>query len=244
MPDTNGRPLVFSTRKLEPELQAKLEAAGITLQDDDFIEVTHDFDAETFSKYLNNPGSQARIFTSKNAVYSLEKLATTRSLEIAPKKNFTVGIRATEMLAKLGIETDARANNAISLAQIIARNKDVQAVDFFCGNKSLDDLPEYLESKGIIVHKEIVYHTELVHNEVDTSAFDAIIFLSPTAVYSFFKKNRINPNIPAFCIGATTSDAIHLRCDNRRIPSDEPSIESVIDKIIEHFSGSKIKDNT
>lgn len=240
MPDNNGRPLVFSTRKLEPELQAKLESAGIALQEDDFIEVTHDFDAESFCKYLNNPNSQARVFTSKNAVYSLEKLAVNRPLEVAQKKNFTVGIRATEMLAEFGINTDARANNAISLAQIIARNKDVQAVDFFCGNKSLDDLPEYLESKGIIVHKEIVYHTDLVHHEVDTSAFDAIIFFSPTAVYSFFKKNKINPNIPAFCIGATTSEAIHFRCDNRRIPSDEPSIESVIDKIIEHFAASEI----
>ena len=69
------------------------------------------------------------------------------------KRNFTVGVRATEMLEEFGIKADARAGNAISLAQIIARNKDVKAVDFFCGDQSLDDLPEYLESKGVSVHR-------------------------------------------------------------------------------------------
>ena len=68
--------------------------------------------------------------------------------------------------------------------------KEIKSVDFFCGNKSLDDLPEYLESKGIDVHKEIVYKTELEHHIVETDSFDAVIFLSPTAVYSFFKKNN------------------------------------------------------
>lgn len=238
MPDNEGRPVIFSTKTLEPALKQQLEKAGITLIEDDFIEVTNDYDPESFLKYLNNPQSQARVFTSKNAVQSLALLADAQTVEISKKKNFTVGIKATEMLAELGIETAARAGNAISLAQIIARNKDVQAVDFFCGNQSLDDLPEYLESKGISVHKEIVYKTELVHHQVETKNFAGIIFLSPTAVYSFFKKNKIDPNIPAFCIGATTSEAIHLRCGNRRVESDEPSIESVVEKVVEYFQES------
>ena len=112
-------------------------------------------------------------------------------------------------------------------------------MDFFCGNKSLDDLPEYLESKGIDVHKEIVYKTELEHHIVETDSFDAVIFLSPTAVYSFFKKNKLKPNVPAFCIGATTSEAVHFRCTNLRITANEPSIASVVDKVIEHFSDDK-----
>lgn len=235
MADKDGRPLIFSTKVLEPYLQQKLEEAGIALIQDDFIEVSNDYNTDSFINYLNNPNSQARVFTSKNAVISLARLAESNEFDISEKKNFTVGIRATEMLAELGIETAARAGNAISLAQIIARNKDVQAVDFFCGNKSLDDLPEYLESKGIVVRKEIVYKTELVHHQVETKPVDGIIFLSPTAVYSFFKKNKIDINIPAFCIGATTSEAIHFRCNNKRIESNEPSIESVVDKVIEYF---------
>jgi len=235
MPDKDGRPIILSTRLLPEPLAQKLEDSGVQLLQHDFIEVEHIFDAESFQKYLNNPDSQARVFTSKNAVYSLQNLFSQGRIEIAPKKNFTVGIRATEMLSELGIETNARAGNAISLAQIIARNRDIKSVDFFCGNKSLDDLPEYLESKGVQVHKEVVYNTELVNQNLDTSDVDGMIFLSPTAVYSFFKKNEIDVNVPCFCIGATTSEAIHLRCNNPRVPSNDPSLESVIDKVIEHF---------
>lgn len=235
MPDEKGNPLIFSTRTLDGELSRKLEDAGITVWQKDFIDVNLDFDEESFYQRLNNPDSQARIFTSKNAVYSLQKLHQCREVKLQSKKNFTVGVRATEMLTEFGIKANAKAGNAISLAQIIARNKDVKAVDFFCGNKSLDDLPEYLDSKGINVHKEIVYKTDLVHHTLDTSPFDGVIFLSPTAVYSFFKKNKLKPQIPTFCIGATTSEAIHFRCDNRRIEANEPSVTSVVDKVIEHF---------
>ncbi len=240
MSDVQGRPLIFSTRVLEDELSQKMEASGIGLRQSNFIEVEHRFDESSFLKSLNNPQSQARIFTSKNAVFSLQSLAEKNELNLTPKKTFTVGIKASEMLEQFGLRPNARADNAISLAQIIARNKDVKAVDFFCGNKSLDDLPEYLTSKGIKVHKEIVYNTELVPEKVESQHFEGIIFLSPTAVYSFFKLNKIDPAIPAFCIGATTSEAVHLRCENPRIESDEPSVESVVDKVIEHFNVVKI----
>lgn len=241
MPDSNERPLIFSTRTLPPHLATKMDDAGIEFVQQDFINVEHKFDERSFLNRLESTASQARVFTSKNSVYSLEKLAEKHQLNLPPKKTFTVGIKATEMLEKFGLKSVARANNAISLAQIIARNPDVQAVDFFCGNKSLDDLPEYLESKGVRVNKEIVYETELVQEKVDTSKFDGLIFLSPTAVYSFFKKNSLDPSVPAFCIGATTSEAIHLRCDNKRIESDDPSIESVVDKVIEHFGKRELK---
>lgn len=229
------KPNVFSTRTLKPELSDRLAKAGLNFQQQDFINVTHEYDESSFLKTLLNSEAQARVFTSKNSVRSLQKLAKNHRLDIPPKKTFTVGIKATEMLRDFNIKAAARANNAISLAQIIARNSDVEAVDFFCGNKSLDDLPEYLESKKIKVHKEVVYKTDMVYDQVDTSGLDGIIFLSPTAVYSFFKKNTIDPKIPAFCIGATTSEAIHLRCENPRIESDEPTIDSVVDKVIEHY---------
>lgn len=231
-------PLVFSTKQLPEKLSNRLKEAGLRLREKNFIEVYHEYDRDQFLKQLNCPESQARVFTSKNAVRSLQKLREElrQPLELIPKKTFTVGIRATEMLRDFGLKTAARADNAISLAQIIARNKDVQAIDFFCGDQSLNDLPEYLESKNIKVHREIIYHTELTHEEVDTSEIEAMIFLSPTAVYSFFKKNKLDPSIPAFCIGATTAGAVHLRCDNPRILADEPSIESVVNKVIEHFN--------
>lgn len=229
-------PHIFSTRTLDSELVDKLKKAGHAYREMDFIKVEHSFNPETFHSRLHSTDTQARIFTSKNSVYSLMKLAEDNPIDPPKKKTFTVGIKATEMLAEMGIKASARADNAISLAQIIARNADVEAVDFFCGDKSLDDLPEYLESKNIKVNREIVYHTQLVHEQIDSSKVKGLIFLSPTAVFSFFKKNKVEENIPAFCIGATTAEAVRLRCNNPRINANEPSIESVVDKVLAYFA--------
>lgn len=231
---TNG-PKILSTRILPPELTALLEKAQIEVEQHDFIRVEHQFDARSFAERLSQSPSQARVFTSKNAVRSLRRLLQEQALDIPVKKTFTVGIRATEMLAELGIKTSVRSHNAISLAQIIARNADIEAIDYFCGNQSLDDLPEYLASKNIAVNKEIVYHTELNPLAVETEALNGVIFLSPTAVFSFFKKNKIDPQIPVFVIGATTGEAARLRCENPRICADEPSIESVVERVKLYF---------
>lgn len=228
--------LIFATRTLPEEETQRLLEAGFELEQKDFIKVRNDFDPDSFKAQLSQSESQARVFTSKNAVRSLKALLKDFPVEIPNKKTFTVGIKATEMLSELGIKSNVRSDNAIILAQIIARNADVKEIDFFCGDKALDDLPEYLESKNIKVNKEIVYRTELSHEVVDTENFKGLIFLSPTATFSFFKKNKVDPDIPAFCIGATTAEAVRLRCENPRICADEPSISGVISKIIEHFS--------
>lgn len=235
-----SKPLIYATRTLPEDQQARIQEAGLNYDDEDFIEVAHDFDRDQFWEALLHSPSQARVFTSKNAVYSLEKLTEGNPPVIPLKKTFTVGIRATERLEKLDIPSAARAANAISLAQIIARNADVRGVDFFCGNQSLQDLPEYLESKNIEVFQHEVYQTELRSQEIDTSPIRGIIFLSPTAVYSFFKKNSLDPHIPCFCIGATTAEAVHLRCDNPRKLADEPSLSSVVDRVIEFFHQSQV----
>lgn len=233
---TKSRPLIYATRRLENDMALALENAGLDYEARDFISVEHNFDPQSFKDRLNHSDTQARVFTSKNAVFSLQALLKDDHIEFLPKKNFTVGIKATEMLAELGIETSVRADNAISLAQIIARNDDVNAVDFFCGDKALDDLPEYLESKNVKVHRETVYHTELVHHEVETESIDGLLVLSPSAVFSFFKKNKLDEKVPVFCIGATTAEAVHLRCDNPRVLADEPTKESTVAKVIEYFS--------
>jgi uroporphyrinogen-III synthase len=231
----NETPLIFSTRNLNKQLQDNLTAAGLAYAEKDFIKVSHDFEDEVIKEGLTNKKSQARIFTSKNAVISLKNFLQENPLPLQAKKTFTVGIKATEMLQNLGIESAARASNAIILAQIIARNAEIEEVDFFCGDQALDDLPEYLESKKIKVNRVVVYHTQLVQEKVDTENIKGLIFLSPTAVFSFYKKNKVDPTIPTFCIGATTGEAVRLRCDNPRILANEPSKESVIEKVIEYF---------
>lgn len=244
MTSESPQPLIFSTRILPPELQAQIKAAGLGYEAEDFIKVENHYDSESFRNALFNSDSSARVFTSKNSVRSLKQfLAQEPQRAIPEKKTFTVGIKATEMLLNLGIKSNVRADNALKLAQIIARNSDVKSIDFFCGNKALDDLPEYLESKNVRVHQEVVYQTDLVHHIIATERIKAAIFLSPTAAFSFFKKNKLAVGVPAFCIGATTAEAVRMRSENPRICADEPTLESVVNKVIAYFGESQ-KSNT
>jgi uroporphyrinogen-III synthase len=65
---------IFATRKLPETAAQKLMDAGFHLDEFDFIQVNTQYDEASFLKQLNNPASQARIFTSKNAVRALADL--------------------------------------------------------------------------------------------------------------------------------------------------------------------------
>ncbi len=238
MSDGKVKPLVFSTRILDKSQMQKLKGHGISVEQYDFIKIKHIFDESSLLKRLNNPITQARVFTSKNSLHKMRKLIGNSSLKLNPKKNFVVGISAAKMLRDFGIKVNASADNAISLAHIMARNHDIKAVDYFCGDKALNDLPEYLESKSITTNKEIVYQTEVKHKKVFTSNLNGVIFLSPTAVSGFFKKNSLPPDIPIFVIGTTTQKTVHFHCTNKCILADKTSLTSVTDKVIQYFNRS------
>lgn len=230
-----NRPGILSTCLLKEENLQKLELAGINLTQKEFVSYSVIYNDKSFEERLLNYDTQARVFTSKASVRSLYHLLQQKTLDIIPKKTFSVGQVATRMLHEMGISVAARSSNALSLAQIIARNTDIRAVDFFCGTQTLNDLPEYLESKGILVHREEVFEIDMHPVKLDTTRFNGIIFLTPSAVFSFFKDNNLAKNIPVFCIGETTSEAVHYRCENPRMIADEPSEEGVIAKVLEYY---------
>lgn len=231
-----NRPVILSTCLLKEENLQKLELAGIDLTQREFVSYSIMYDNESFEARLLNTESQARVFTSKASVYSLGHILKSRSLELIPKKTFSVGQVATQMLAELGISVAARSNNALSLAQIIARNTEIGTVDFFCGTETLNDLPEYLESKGISVHREEVFKIDMHPATINTEKLDGIIFLTPSAVFSFFRDNKVAKHIPIFCIGETTAEAVHYRCENQRILAERPDEEGVVTRLIEYFT--------
>lgn len=230
------KPMVLSTKVLNNEQESALCADGIQLFQKDFVIYTLHYDKEEFSRRLNDPATQARVFTSKASVRSLIDLLDSTRLDLNPKKTFTVGIQVTEMLRNLGIDVAAKSTNAISLAQIIARNADVKAIDFFCGTQTLNDLPEYLITKGISVNRTEVFNIGMKPESVSLMAADALLFFTPSAVYSFFSCNQPAESVPVFCIGETTAEAVHYRCDNPKILADEPTDDSVIAKVLEFFS--------
>lgn len=131
------------------------------------------------------------------------------------------------------------AENAVQLAERIIKNKNIKAMTFFCGDQRRDDLPGRLKANGIAVEEIVVYRT------IETSQFikqeyDGILFYSPSAVNSFFAKNKVSNKTHLFAIGLTTADALKHVTQKPVIIAKMPGKENLVTLAINHFSKSKI----
>ncbi len=125
------------------------------------------------------------------------------------------------------------ANDGAGLAEIIKSDK-VSDVVFFCGDKRLDALPDFLYKNDIMVREIVVYKTRETPEQVKKH-YQGIMFFSPNGVNSFFRVNNIDPRTVLFAIGKTTAKAIRSKTTNNVIVSATPSKAHLVDTVIQHF---------
>ena len=124
--------------------------------------------------------------------------------------------------------------NAVELAKKIIADKQ-EVVHFFCGNKRREELPTLLRQQSIEVNEYIIYETVAKSMAIEKQ-YDAILFFSPSAVQSFFQKNKISDSTILFAIGETTETAIKTFCSNKVVLSDFPSKEEMVEHAIRAMS--------
>ena len=70
--------------------------------------------------------------------------------------------------------------------------------------------------------------------------FDAVLFLSPSGVESFFAANKLKDETVCCCMGTTTASALREKFSTAKIISPkEPSPESMIDAIVRYSKTGK-----
>ena len=99
-------------------------------------------------------------------------------------------------------------------------------------------MPEKLKSNGIDVEEMIVYQT-IEKPQTVSKNYDGILFFSPSAVRSFFAKNKLNATTQIFSIGKTTADEVKIFAHNSIIISEIPGTENLIDEVIKYFTAIK-----
>jgi uroporphyrinogen-III synthase len=67
-------------------------------------------------------------------------------------------------------------------------------------------------------------------------AYNGILFFSPSAVHSFFKKNKANPDTVFFAIGETTANAISVYTNNKIITGNTPAKGELLKLAVEWLS--------
>jgi uroporphyrinogen-III synthase len=175
------------------------------------------------------------VFTSKNAVQAFLKIKDELP-DYKLKKFYAVGNKTAEHLEKLGIQVEVPEREyAADLAKLIVA-QNIQSVLFWCGNLRREVLPDFLKEKNIALKELVVYDTIPQPKKI-TAYYDAIAFLSSSAVESFFSVNKISESIPLFAIGETTFQTLKKHSANKIFVAERPEVN----KLLELIFNSKVK---
>jgi uroporphyrinogen-III synthase len=226
---------ILCTRPLPDLLKEEAALAGITIDVSPFIETESILTIEVQQEIeLAAIEITTVVFTSMNAV---EAVTTFLDGQQPDWTIYSIGT-ATSRLVKeyFGEEKLAdTADDASTLAELIAEDRFTDEVIFFCGDQRRDELPTILKQHDIEVNEIVVYQTIPIPHKIEKQ-YHGILFFSPSAVRSFFQKNKLEDKTVMFAIGNTTANEIKKFTTNKIIISDEPGKENLVSKMIEYFS--------
>lgn len=193
-----------------------------------------DNELNAIQKIAAEDTAEAWVFTSKNAVQAFLKIKNELP-DYKLKKFYAVGNKTAAHLEKLGIQAEVPEREyAADLAKLIVA-QNIQSVLFWCGNLRREVLPDFLKEKNIALKELVVYDTVPQPKQI-AEHYDAIAFLSSSAVESFFSANNISENIPLFAIGETTFQTLKKHSENKIFVAEKPEVFLLLDKIKNHFS--------
>ena len=217
---------ILSTKTLSDEQRKTFLDADFDLLEQDFITIRNNiFDLKSIHNNL--------IFSSQNAVLSLVEQTGWEVLKTKPV--FCVGIKTKELLELYGFTVDVYLDYAAELAEIITLIYNKESYTFLSGNLRKETVPEALKSAGITFNEIEVYQTKLAPFKIsDQEKFDGILFFSPSGVESYLTNNKIKNEV-CFCIGTTTASALEAKKIKNIVVPETPTIEEVIEEVIEYY---------
>ncbi|HQZ25661.1 MAG TPA: uroporphyrinogen-III synthase [Flavobacterium sp.] len=214
---------ILSTKTLLSHQKQTLLDAGFSVAEANFIKTENsDFDLKEINDNL--------IFTSQNAAQSV--LLHPKSNELKSKTVFCVGIKTKALLEENGFNVEVYVDYASDLAEIITLIYSNESFTFFSGNLRKETLPKALKAAKVNFNEIQVYETTLTPQKIKTPV-DGILFFSPSGVESYLKDNKIKNEI-CFCIGETTASTLDKTTRNI-IVADQPSVDNVIEDVIEEY---------
>ncbi len=223
---------ILSTKILNTDVIEQAASDNISIECIPFIKTKYIADVD-LQQQINGSGTPLKyvIFTSANAVRAVaQNLANQPAWDI-----FCISGSTKKAVQQLFPDSEILESAPYGdiLANKILQRKEVGEVLFFCGNRRLDTIPQTLSNAGIVVRELVVYGTVLTPVKID-SAYDGVLFFSPSAAESFFQLNRLSQNSIVFAIGETTADALRKHCNDVRI-SAETTQQGVLKLVKESF---------
>ncbi len=231
----NKRINILCTRPLDDSLIEEAELKGIDIDVSAFIK-TESITSDKVKLEIEQAATGAAlvVFTSMNAVESVIGLLD----EKRPDWGIYCMGNTTQKLVKEYFGTAAvkgTAADAAALAALIAADRFIDEVFFFCGDIRRDELPAILKQQDIEVKEIMVYKTTPLTHKIDKD-YDGILFFSPSAVTSFFNANELPESTTLFAIGNTTAAEIKKHSGNNIVIGEEPGKENLFRKMAAYYS--------
>jgi uroporphyrinogen-III synthase len=165
------------------------------------------------------------IFTSKNAVFSLNKIYK----EWTKIPAYSIGTGTSGVIKELGGEVVYEAKNSYgdSFAKEIAVLLAGKSVLFPHAKKTASDIGALLKAANVNAHELIVYESVCKENISLRSENDAIfIFTAPSIVECFLKHIKWQKAFTAVAIGSKTASAFPP--DIKPLISPEQTVEACV----------------
>lgn len=226
----NNKPRVLFTTQLSEHKRTVLENGEFLVESEPFITFEYKLPGMWTSQVPEK--ADAWIFTSKKAVKAVSPVINDFEL---PKHIFSVGSKTAEKLEEIGVKVSIPEEyNARALAAMM-QELDLTKVVHFCGNLKAEDLQKLLGKQVKLISVE-VYQTKLTNHKMeDLDNFDAVVFMSPSAVKSFSHQNSKTENVQVFCIGPTTqAAAIEAGIEDTLIP-EYSTLDSLMESIQTYY---------
>ncbi len=207
---------LLSTKTLSDIHSRQLAAAGWELTQYDAIRV------ELLPTTIDR-GDRLVIFTSKHAVRAC--------ISGAPESALTgvsclcIWESTAGLVQRAGGRVLETAPYATALAMRIKKEYTGESFVYYAGDRRLDTLPDALTALGADWKEVTAYETRFVKRHLDT-AFDGILFFSPSGIQSYTACNTIG-SATAYCIGPTTA-AEAKKHTNRFIVAGSPGVEALV----------------
>ncbi len=227
----SDKPRILFTTQLSEEKRTLLENGELLIESEPFITFEYLMPALWFEKVPDK--ADAWIFTSKKAVKAVSPKLS--ELKI-PDHVFAVGAKTAESLEELGVNVSfPEEYNAQALAKMM-NELNLKKVIHFCGNLKAANLSKLL-GESVEVSSIEVYNTVLTrHKMSDLDDFDAVVFMSPSAIQSFTEQNKVSDTQKVFCIGPTTEEAALQAGMENCITPEYSTLDSLMDSIQEFYT--------
>ena len=226
---------ILCTRPLNKTLVEEALQEGICIDEISFIETAPIQNIE-IQQEVEQAALQITtvVFTSMNAVEAVADYLDGQPVEWTI---YCMGTNTNQLVKKYFGEQHLAgiANSAAELAELITEDEMIDEVIFFCGDQRRDELPTILKANNIDVTEISVYQTIAVTHIIN-KAYNGILFFSPSAVESFFRKNKLPDTTILFAIGSTTANEIKKYATNKIIISNQPGKENLVRKMMEYFT--------